>query len=269
MKSNRDRQARSLVAFTLIELLVVIAIIAILAALLLPALSRAKGRAQSARCKSNERQMGIGLIGFVGDTRHYPGNDYNYLGSELVKATWVKVLEPYTGNSWNRGIYDCPGFAAAKTMFPVSEADLELVMIGEYAHNRMGVSPEGSLGLGPIGQAGVGAVALIKETQVLAPSDMIAVGDAYVEPDVHGLNGGLTLMFGYRIGDDAIRQRARLSARQRHTGRFNVLFCDGHVEQMKPSKLFGQDDDALRRLNNDHRSHRDLLSLNWWPIIED
>ena len=54
-------------AFTLIELLVVIAIIAILAALLLPALSRAKRRAQLAACLSNQKQLALGFHLYADD----------------------------------------------------------------------------------------------------------------------------------------------------------------------------------------------------------
>jgi prepilin-type N-terminal cleavage/methylation domain-containing protein/prepilin-type processing-associated H-X9-DG protein len=89
--------ARPASAFTLIELLVVIAIIAILAALLLPALARAKQKASQSYCLNNVRQLGLGMAMYVGDHNDtYAGAaSANTYGPHLEDWIYWRV-PPYT-----------------------------------------------------------------------------------------------------------------------------------------------------------------------------
>ncbi len=120
-RANQQTARAARKGFTLIELLVVIAIIAILAALLLPALAKAKGKAQRLACLNNLRQAGLAVHIYSGDFDNFfpPNFEDNRAGSWVegemswnistdntnVQKMLRAALGPYVKNA---GVYKCP-----------------------------------------------------------------------------------------------------------------------------------------------------------------
>jgi prepilin-type N-terminal cleavage/methylation domain-containing protein len=119
-KSNRNSKTIAPRGFTLIELLVVIAIIVILAALLFPALSAAKRRAQEANCMSNLRQMGLALQMYADDFKNqFPPIHAEMNGGAACSSNAIRDDAPGTeigpgfalklGYGKSVSVFSCPG----------------------------------------------------------------------------------------------------------------------------------------------------------------
>jgi prepilin-type processing-associated H-X9-DG protein/prepilin-type N-terminal cleavage/methylation domain-containing protein len=249
-------------AFTLTELLVVIAIMGILAALLLTAVSLAKGKAQRIQCANNVRQLGVGLHLFLFDNGTYPLG-YDGMIDTNYANTWGQALERTFSNhklTELKGIWHCPAFHPPPSL---EEQD-------DYGYNGFGVGSfiaDETFGLG--GHKGVLAKlgSAVKESEIVSPSDMMAIGDGLIGGGYPNLTirdgsswlGRQSVVSEFEIGrtppDGTVR------AKSRHQGKANMVFCDGHVESPMLQFLFADTSDAaLSRWNRDHQPHRERLA---------
>jgi prepilin-type N-terminal cleavage/methylation domain-containing protein/prepilin-type processing-associated H-X9-DG protein len=272
---NRSR------AFTLIELLVVIAIIAILAALLLPALTKAKDKAKGIACLSNMKQVSLADKMYVDDNRGMftplwvqPGNPVfpswvydpaSFVVQNAAGLFWEDTLR-LGGYSKNSKIFDCPSmmFLAAKSVGGSISTNHTLGIGYNY--------PE----YGRTWTAGDANPSVIKETMVQKPSGSIVFADAGAVtvattglgaddwvPDIEWdaatmqYQGGGVSYFrvpsdtgGYPTGDSR--------SLPRHNRRCNFGFVDGHAQTTRNSAAGYKDP----RIWESALWARDHLSMN-------
>ncbi len=258
--------------FTVIELLVVIAIVVILASFILGALVSARRKAQRTQCAGNLGQIQHALQLFLGDNGTYPlavNVDYSRGGNAENETAWSTALQGAiahgdpvhygTDSPYVKGVWRCPS-GSRPSVFPPNMG------YNSYGYNAWGIcnGPKAattSLGLGGHNrwQGTNSAGPPIKESEIASPAEMVALGDSFLGRKSVIVDGR---WFIGRKEDVQDYLGSTIRSRDRHQGKANVSFCDGHVELLSFKALFEDESPAaLSRWNRDNQPHPEMIQL--------